>query len=397
LTPTGIPDDRKVANLTSQGFDRQRASHALVLCQNDTARAITFLRTGERPPTETHISVDYATCPLIYLVLEIAEAFLDLSDHCCICRQELVPGVKPSICEKQLCKFQLTNIGLGTPVIQEIRRDPMAADFILSIFSAAIGTKFLVPEPPDFRADELLRIFQELPSVRDMASCGETDQQLIKLIGNEAVKLLRWVLLGTQSHLIALPNELKLPEFPCTCQFMSLMSSPHAEDVLGRMKQQFGTFYLWHGSGGDRWYSILRNGLKNASGTALQAHGAARGPGIYFAPNSQMSWGYSHVAANRYAKSQLGANLQVISLCEVAKIGNSANFRLPRKGAEKSDLVFNGFLKNHKDMYTLSIEEACVVRFIFVQGSFGHDVVQNPPKRVPTLHDFLEFQASRKK
>jgi poly [ADP-ribose] polymerase 6/8 len=330
---------------------------------------------------------------LLYLVLEIAEAFLDLSDHCCLCRRELPPGVKPSVCDRELCRFQLIEIGLGTSLIQELRRDPLAADFVFSIFSAAIGTNFLNPKPPGFTDASMQAICARLPAVSEMTACGNSDQQLAGLIGLEAVKLLRWVLLGNQSHLIALPPELKLVEFNCNCQFMSLMSSPQSEDILGQMKQQFGSFFLWHGSAGDRWHSILRNGLKNASGTALQANGAARGAGIYFAPNSQMSWGYSKPAANKYTKSQLGPNLQVISLCEVAMIPPSAHFTLQPKATGQKALAFSGYLKNHGSMYTLSIEEACVVRFILVQGFFAHDVVQRPPSKVPTLHDVLEFKA----
>ena len=37
------------------------------------------------------------------------------------------------------------------------------------------------------------------------------------------------------------------------------------------------------------WHSILRNGLKSMSGTAMQLNGAAHGSGIYFAPEAQQS------------------------------------------------------------------------------------------------------------
>merc|ERR1712157_254618 len=37
----------------------------------------------------------------------------------------------------------------------------------------------------------------------------------------------------------------------------------------------------------------MRNGLKNASGTKFQLHGAAHGNGIYLATNSGVSLGYA--------------------------------------------------------------------------------------------------------
>ncbi len=44
------------------------------------------------------------------------------------------------------------------------------------------------------------------------------------------------------------------------------------------------------------WHSILRIGLRNYSNTPLMSAGAAYGPGIYLAPNSNVSIGYAHCA-----------------------------------------------------------------------------------------------------
>ena len=41
------------------------------------------------------------------------------------------------------------------------------------------------------------------------------------------------------------------------------------------------------------WHSILRTGLKNASGTALMSAGAAYGAGIYLATDSMISAGHA--------------------------------------------------------------------------------------------------------
>jgi hypothetical protein len=53
------------------------------------------------------------------------------------------------------------------------------------------------------------------------------------------------------------------------------------------------TCYLYHGSSSECWYSILRNGLKNASGSSLQVNGAAYGAGIYMSNTINVSIGYS--------------------------------------------------------------------------------------------------------
>lgn len=51
--------------------------------------------------------------------------------------------------------------------------------------------------------------------------------------------------------------------------------------------------FLFHGSGSDRWYPILMNGLKSCSGTKLQKNGQAYGQGIYFSDSSALSAQYS--------------------------------------------------------------------------------------------------------
>jgi poly [ADP-ribose] polymerase 6/8 len=180
---------------------------------------------------------------------------------------------------------------------------------------------------------------------------------------------------------------------------MTLISSPEAEEVFNGLKEKYGSMYLWHGSHGQRWHSILRNGLKNATGTRLQAHGAALGPGIYFARNSQASWQYSHDCPNLYAGSRLGKVLHIISLCEVAKIppfGQPLSQPKQKRGKEAGETTseLTGALTDFGWAHTLTMESACVVRFLMVGGEFARDVIDNPLKSVPTLRDVLEFHAS---
>ena len=56
--------------------------------------------------------------------------------------------------------------------------------------------------------------------------------------------------------------------------------------------------HAFHGSSIFNWYSIMRNGLKNYSGTALMSAGQAYGPGIYLARNIQTSLGYCGVSSD---------------------------------------------------------------------------------------------------
>jgi hypothetical protein len=281
-------------------------------------------------------------------------------------------------------------------VIQEIRRDPLVADLLLSVFSSAVGSTFLSPEPPDYNQASVLQLLPQIPAMADLIARCRTDHELAGVITPDGLRLLRWVLLSNRTHLISLPASLQLKDFPCTHQFMALLSSPETEEVFSAIKAKTGSCYLWHGSSGDRWHAILRTGLRNATGTNLQQNGGALGPGIYFARAASTSWGYSRATPNRYSQSALGAQLCMISLCEVDKISaKETTITIPR--AVRGNVTCKGFLKDHGWAHTLTMEQACVVRFVMLGGSFEKDVIASPPTRIPTLREVLELRAQSAK
>lgn len=387
LCCSGKVDQSKMSKLEKLGFSSAQSQRALLLCSNNLERTINFLRTGELPLNMNRVDMSegpsFRDCPLMFLVLEIADAFLDLQDHCSICRCPMSPGLRPSVCNKELCKFRFTEIGIGTSVIQEIKRDPLVADLVFSMFSAAVKTNYLTPAPPSLSDAVIEKICATLPQMGQLAQSCQSDQDLTRMIGHDAVQLLRWVLLSNRSHLIYLPPELQLPEFKSSKQFMALISSPESEYAFQALKEKYGSIYLWHGSNGERWHSIVRNGLKNATGTKLQQNGAALGEGIYFAKDSGTSWGYSRASDNKYRSSLMGKQLHIISLVEIAKIpmGKEIIEKIPCRD-ENGNMVtkkVNGCLKDFNWAHTLTLEEACVVRFLMVGGGFKVNVLSNPP------------------
>ena len=368
----GKADNSLLQQLLKEGFERQRAVSALILTNNNFDKARDFLRTGEAPPLSTTIHVSYSESPLIYFVLEICDVFIDLSDHCCICREPLSePTVRPFPCQKPVCQMAFSEMGVGTSILQEIKRDPYAADLLISCFAAAIGTRFLTPEPPGFSKNEIKQLLQNLPAVRDMMQLSD-ERALLDMIGPRLLTLLRWIILSIHSQFISLPDELKLKEFPSRCQFLTLMSSVEKEQKFRALRAQYGSYFLWHGSTTDRWHSIIRQGLKNGTGTHLQQNGAALGSGIYFARSSNTSIGYSRGFENPYRKSLLGNQLSIVSLCEVAKVPE---------------------LKDQGWAHTCVNEDACIVRFLFVGPNFNRDTIADPPKNIPKLRDVLKYHA----
>jgi hypothetical protein len=285
---------------------------------------------------------------------------------------------------------------------QEIRRDPAAADFVFSVFATALGTPFLIPEPARELAEVAVEISKELPSMKEIAALGASDDVVRRggKLEKNRVDLLRWVMFTNRAHLISVPPKLKV-RVECQAQFLSLMSTPEREDIFMQLKKMYGSIFVWHGSAAAKWYSIQRRGLMNMSNTKWMSAGAAYGPGIYFASDAGTSSGYAQPATNGYAESQLGKRLTIIALCEVARVPSEESEVVVHMGG--SPVVLRGFFKHHgrgdDGIHTLTMEEACVVRMLFVGGKDGvGDLGRASALRdqVPSLRDVQRALAESK-
>lgn len=118
----------------------------------------------------------------------------------------------------------------------------------------------------------------------------------------EGAALVQWVVASNRSYLAPLADDQRIAAFGTPFQYLLISAPPERERRFQELKAQSGSTFAFHGSGAENWHSILRNGLKNASGTQLQVTGAAHGPGIYLATDSATSLGY----ASRGARIFLG-------------------------------------------------------------------------------------------
>ena len=105
--------------------------------------------------------------------------------------------------------------------------------------------------------------------------------------------LVQWVISSNRTHIAKLSPDKHLKSMNTNFQYVMISASPEKEEEFQALKARSGSSFAFHGSRVENWHSILRNGLKNASGTGLQLNGAAYGKGIYLSTASYMSLGYS--------------------------------------------------------------------------------------------------------
>jgi poly [ADP-ribose] polymerase 6/8 len=386
--PVGTPPDALIARLASEGFELEAAAHALVLTHGNLSRAKEFLLTGTTPGLSGRPEIAYGDCPLLYMLLEAMDALLSITDHCCVCGADLgYGGVKPTVCTAPLCLFGVANIGIGGNVMGELRRDPAAADFLVCLASAAFGTALFTPPLPQDLVKDAERFFKQLPAIDRLLRYND-DLELTSGIGRPFVEILRFILSSNRTHLISLPNHLKLedPSHPgaigkVTEQFLCVAAAPEREAAFQVKKQASGSFYVWHGSPVTNWHSILRKGLGHnplIEGNPQYAAYPGYASIVWHAAVSTYSMGYANkggVNTIKYANSRFDQTMTILGVVENIK---GMNVVRPNMIFTQGDLT--------------ALVARCLV---VVNSAFVWDLVKSPPKHVPTLDDCLKYLATR--
>ena len=216
------------------------------------------------------------------------------------------------------------------------------------------------------------KILDRFPSFEKIHEAARNDGQsaagfaavegaLLK-VDKQAPAALRWIMTSNKAHLVALPPNMRLleriaPEARCR-QFIMLSQPPARQARFAALKARHGSKFAWHGSPAENWHCILRSGLRSASGTKLQLHGAAHGAGVYVSTSLSYSIRYAmsarrqhrgmpeEPATPQFNDSFFGSpDLRIIALCEVAEV----------PGITKS-----------ANIWVVPDEDAVATRFLFV-------------------------------
>jgi len=392
----------QLKELTDMGFDRNISMYALYTTQGVLAESLNlcldpqpWFQEEARKMAQnmgTTNSRSQATKSkqnfLISLLLYIRSRIANCSNYCPICdHKHECEGLKPIACSKHDCVWRYEELGLGANVDAELKRAPEIADLLISLACAAINSarseSVFNPFPmADFAPlgkkdlPKLKAALEGLPSLAELVGVADIRSFLDQIDPAPAhnktyYRLLRWLLTSNRAHLVRLSEEQQIKEMSTPYQYMLLTATPEKESRFRQLKKTFGSFLAFHGSPMENWHSILRNGLRNLSNTKDMLHGAAHGAGIYLAPNAGTSQGYMR-SGTVWAKSQFGASLSCLALCEVI---------------------------NHPDVYGRDHNQWCYVAkeddhvmtrffFIYAAGNTFPSAINARQLKVPEMKDF---------
>eukprot|EP01105_Mastigella_eilhardi_P011334 TRINITY_DN261_c3_g1_i1.p1 TRINITY_DN261_c3_g1~~TRINITY_DN261_c3_g1_i1.p1 ORF type:complete len:717 (+),score=140.85 TRINITY_DN261_c3_g1_i1:420-2570(+) len=278
--------------------------------------------------------------------------------NCMICDKPLVTEMtKPAVCDSQLCLFSHMQFGLGQDLAAEIQHHPEETDLLVMLTcAAALGSdvKRFEPFPSALEVrtnDGTVLSFlssdgsPDLGKVRDVLAAVPPICDLLQYKDNTSLKkflytknplafpLLQWILTSNRSHVAKLPADQHQAALQTPHQFMLMSAPPAREAEFRSLARQKGSFFTFHGSAMSNWHSILRNGLKNYSHTAMMSCGACYGSGIYMGADISTASGYApqgpawsnsrfflHGGDSSYGYNY-GNSCVCIAVCEVINAG----------------------------------------------------------------------------
>lgn len=297
------------------------------------------------------------------------------SSTCIICDTKLgYDGMKPTVCDKELCTHSLDEYGLGVDIMGEMQHNGNTIDLLVSMTYTAAqlcvetnGVREVSPFPSKilyFKDDhvaegkEIMNLLDKLPKIKKLQEIA-TDKISFKKgldkIDDKLYQFLSWIITSNRAHLAPVPKEQSIKGLPKEIiPFVLISANPEREAQFRIKRKKFGSFYAFHGSSTGNWHCILRSGLKNYSGTNKMSAGQAYGPGIYLAKAMQTSLGYMRNASKYWGASELGS-IMCMALCEV--INDSKGYKTFDWGYVVTDetilttrylLIFSNYTYNYQ-------------------------------------------------
>lgn len=258
--------------------------------------------------------IQYNTNNITEFLFELNELLNEYLNYCTICGMELkLKGlINISCCSNSKCICKSYETVMDDKITTTYKHDPNVFSFLLEIL--IIGSQhskgelafkpipmisnitnlnefknLIKNEYNNIEKNKLIKLIEE--STNDLELINKINPQIYAILKNAisnnyfSMSSRDNIMISNSISSISKTNN-KIKENN-SIKFIHINYSAEIENKFPQK------YFLFHGSNLSSWYSIIKNGLKVMSGTAMMANGAAFGHGIYFSDSFQMSLGYS--------------------------------------------------------------------------------------------------------
>lgn len=214
-----------------------------------------------------------------------------------------------SICNKNSCRIAVELMDRGNIISNQILKDFMCSKLVIDLAVCAVTTErwklVFLPCPVYFKDRSQIDIIKAATAVQNkwnqiistiLDNQYNRDKELHVLLGDDQYVFLKFTMM-TQLDQIAYEPELSIEAAESAehnIPELQVYSIPAAENsYLNFSEIKINHGMVFHGSRCENWYSIIRNGIKNMSGTAWMVNGKVNGNGIYCGTSADISSGYT--------------------------------------------------------------------------------------------------------
>ena len=326
-----------IERLIAMGYPKNQVKEAVSISKGNEELAIEYLDTENVSKYSGEFSNDIITCNNFFynMLFYLRDRLQNCTNYCFICyKRHLVDSVRLRPCSSEMCEFRFEEIS-GVSVFAEITSNSnlvsldvsFAAEAITSVRNATVFEPFpsFLLKQSQMRGKSGFLSGQSYSSEMDSNKDIQLLRQLITAMPNlntiktscideitcrdfitsqcpdglMMYKLIRYVIATNRLNLIKLEPASLIKGFGEDIeQYIVTNHPPETEKSFAERKKAAGSFYAFHGSAIENWYSILRNGIRNLSNTHMMTAGAAYGPGVYCAENIATSFGYCRFTNN---------------------------------------------------------------------------------------------------
>jgi len=294
------------------------------------------------------------------LLHELKQIFIKLNRVCINCFNEFQNNLvvsRPTICDRPLCKYSIDTYNLCLDLDYEVSHNNNVLNLLFRLLKELIKRpiKDELDEEFYFKYSETLKdllgstVSERLASIKKIIDPLSEITTKTRYNEEPLFSILKWLITSNPAIIINIKDPNIFPELSNTATKKYILQTGliNKEATFQKLKEKYGSFYVFSGSPLQNWHTILRTGLKILSNTKYMTTGAVYGSGIYSSSSFSVAASYS---------SGYHSSTNLVSLCEV--INNPAEFT---KHADRN-------------IYVIKNENCITTRFLFEFTNNGTEI-----------------------
>ena len=287
-----------------------------------------------------------------------------LVNNCRVCNNILKTSIiyGQDYCQDS-CLDDFCNISEDNYLVNKYKDNPLVFELLVNTaISCLNSTKrdiIYKPKPNKLSFSEIQSCIPNdfLKNINEYFSNFRKDIDIINKFGSRFYYFLKFTIITNNTNLIASKlNSSKnvfLEQTPKNIYEGNIQFDINYSPSTEKKFKDIERYYLFHGSSSSNWYGMLRNGIKNCSGTALMANGAAYGPGIYLSDSLNF--------AKTYSCKYIGKNLNDLLIIGVCQVKNPIKNYFKNTNiyvvSDDSELILRNIIILNNSQNSLDIEK----------------------------------------